>query len=82
MAHNVNHINKHEFLPLYRQARQAGLYRNNIEVGFAATGLVPYNPDRVLLLLYTEYRTPLPQCPPLNAFWAAETPYNITSLQQ
>ena len=83
MARGVNHIDKHEFLPLYRQARQAALHRNNIQAGFAATGLVPYNPDRVLSLLHTEYQTPLPQHrSPLNTSWAAETPHNITSLQQ
>ena len=82
MAHDINHINKHEFLPLYRQARPTALHRNNILAGFAATGLVPYDPDRVLSLLHTEYRTPSPQRPPSNASWTAETPHNITGLQQ
>ena len=60
MSCSVNHIDKHEFLLLYRQARQVVLYRNNIQAGFAATGLVPYSPDRVLAQLYTEYWTLLP----------------------
>src|SRR6266702_8603921 len=81
MAGGVNHINKYEFLPLYRQARQTALHQNNIQAGFAATGLVPYSPNRVLAQLYAEYQTP-PPCPPSNASWAAETPYNITELQQ
>ena len=80
IAYGINHINKYEFLLLYRQARQVVLYRNNIQVGFAATGLVPYNPDRVLSLLYTEYQILLPQRRPLDASWAAETPYNTTGL--
>ena len=83
MARGVNHIDKHEFLPLYRQARQAALHQGNIQAGFAATGLVPYSPDRVLAQLYTEYRTPSPQrCPQSNTFWAAETPHNVAELQQ
>jgi hypothetical protein len=49
MAGGVNYINKHEFLPLYRQARQTALHQNNIQAGFAATGLVPYSPNRVLV---------------------------------
>jgi len=49
IGRGVNHINKREFLPLYRQARQIALYQNNILAGFAATGLVPYSPNRVLL---------------------------------
>jgi len=60
MARSVNHINKYKFLPLYRQARQAALHWNNIQAGFAATGLVPYDLDRVLLLLHTKYWTPSP----------------------
>ena len=83
MSRSVNHINKHEFLPLYRQARQVVLYQNNIRAGFAATGLVLYSPDRVLLQLYTKYRTLLLQhYPQLNVSWAAKTPYNIAELQQ
>jgi len=66
MAGGVNHINKHEFLPLYRQARQTALYQNNIQAGFIATGLVPYSPNRVLAQLHAEYQTPPPRSP-LNA---------------
>ena len=82
ISRSVNYINKHEFLPLYRQARQAVLHQNNIQAGFAATGLVLYSPDRVLAQLYTEYQTPSPQCPQLDIPWAAETPHNVAELQQ
>ena len=82
MARGVNYINKREFLPLYRQSRQAALHQNNIRAGFTATGLVPYDLDRVLSLLHTKYQTPSPPRPPLDVSQAAETPYNITSLQQ
>ena len=60
MGRGINHINKCEFLPLYRQVRQAALHRNNILAGFAATSLVPYSPNRVLVQLYTKYWTLLP----------------------
>ena len=83
MGRGINHIDKHEFLPLYRQARPTALHRNNILAGFAATGLVPYSPDRVLAQLHTEYQTPSPQRrPQSNASWVAETPHNIAELQQ
>ena len=81
MSRGVNHINKREFLPLYKQARQIALHQNNIQAGFAATGLVPYSPDRVLSQLHAEYQTPPPR-PPSNASWAAETPHNIAELQK
>ena len=60
ISYGVNYINKREFLPIYRQARQAALYQNNIWAGFAATGLVLYSLDRVLLQLNTEYQIPSP----------------------
>jgi hypothetical protein len=83
MGCGVNHIDKHEFLPLYRQARQVALYQNNIQAGFAATGLVPYSPDRMLAELHTEFRTPSPQpCPASDASWVAETPHNVAELHK
>ena len=57
MAGGVNYIDKHEFLPLYMQARQTALHQNNIQAGFIATGLVPYNPNRVLVQLHAKYQT-------------------------
>ena len=82
ISRGVNHIDKREFLPLYRQARQTALHQNNILAGFAATGLVPYSPDRVLAQLHTKYQTPSPQRLQSNASWTAETPHNIAELQQ
>ena len=78
ISRGVNYINKREFLPLYRQARQTALHQNNIQAGFAATGLILYSPNRVLSQLHAEYQTP-PR-PPLNASWAAKTPHNIAKL--
>jgi hypothetical protein len=81
MSLGVNHIDKQEFLPLYQQARIEALHQANIRSGFAATGLVPYNPDRVLSLLNTQLRTPSPpKSPPQQQPWVAETPHNITEL--
>lgn len=83
ISRGINHVNKYEFLPLYRQARQTALHQSNIRAGFAATGLVLYNPDYVLSQLHAEYQTPSPQRrPPSSASWAAETPHNITKLQK
>jgi len=81
MSLGVNHIDKQDFLPLYQQARAEALHENNLRAGFAATGLVPYEPDRVLLLLNTQYRTPSPQLLPQEQAWTSETPHNITQLQ-
>ena len=46
-----------------------------------ATGLVPFDPTRVLSLLHAELRTPTPPPPPPNDIWTAKTPHNIHELQ-
>jgi hypothetical protein len=83
MGRGVSHIDKHEFLPLYRLARQAALHQNNIQAGFAATGLVPYSHDRMLAQLHIENQTPLPQRrPQSNASRTPETHHNAAELQK
>jgi hypothetical protein len=82
MSLGVNHIDKQEFIPLYQQARIEALHENNVRSGFAATGLVPFNPDRVLSLLHAQYYTPSPQLlPQVQPKWVAETPHDIIELQ-
>jgi hypothetical protein len=81
MSLGVNHINKQEFIPLYQQARSEALHERNIQSGFAATGLVPHNPERVLSILHTPIHTPSPQLLPQEAYSTA-TPHNISKLQQ
>jgi hypothetical protein len=47
----INHVDKAEFLPAFMQARMQAFSENNIKSSFAATGLVPMNPDQVLSTL-------------------------------
>jgi len=44
----INHIDKPDFLAIYQYTHMRVLSASNIQSGFAATGLVPYQPDRVL----------------------------------
>jgi hypothetical protein len=80
----IDHIDKQEFLRLYQQARPEALYKNNIQSGFRATGINPYDPDQVLTVLHTTLRTPSPQLlPQANPeLWTTETPHNIAELGQ
>lgn len=55
----IFHINKEEFLYLYLRVRAAVISEQNIQSGFRATGLIPYDPQRVLTSL-TVIRTPSP----------------------
>ena len=43
-----NHITKVEFLPAFHTAHQQAITAETILAGFAATALVPFNPERVL----------------------------------
>jgi hypothetical protein len=82
MSLGVNQIDKQEFLSIYQDARAEALHQNNVRSGFAATGLVPYEPDRVLSLLHVQYHTPSPQLRPhTQPAWTAETPHDIVELE-
>jgi hypothetical protein len=83
MGLGVNHIDKVEFLPLYREARAQSLSSKNVVSSFAATGIAPFDPDRVLNHLLTRFQTPTPpfQLSPARVSLTAETPRNITQLE-
>jgi hypothetical protein len=53
MRNRVNHINKQDFLTVYYTAYTETISLANIQSSFAATGLVLYDPERVLSKLYT-----------------------------
>jgi len=80
----INHIDKRDFLIAYQHARKEALSASNICSGFAATGLVPYQPDQVLSQLHIQMKTPTP--PPTShsnqsVSWVPETSYNIKELE-
>jgi hypothetical protein len=45
---NINKVGKENFTCLYSPARTKAFTTRNIKAGFAACGLYPFNPDRVL----------------------------------
>jgi DDE superfamily endonuclease len=55
----VFHIDKADFLAMYQQARSSVFYQQTIASGFRSTGLIPFNPERVLSEL-TFTKTPSP----------------------
>lgn len=74
----INHISKEEFLGLYYEAHQA-ITPKSIINSFAATGLVPFNPDIVLSTL-SPIRTPSPVIS-IGATWESQTPHTVAGLQ-
>jgi hypothetical protein len=61
----VNHIDKADFLTAYNKARTESITPAIVRSGFTATGLVPFDPDRVLSKLNIQIRTPTPLLVPI-----------------
>lgn len=77
----INHVDKPEFLSIYKEARAEALSAENIRSGFRATGLVPIDPEQVLSRLHITFRTPSPVVAETGP-WQSETPHNLEQLQQ
>jgi hypothetical protein len=85
MRRGTHHIDKQDFLQAYLIARTEAASIANIQSGFAATGLVPYDPERVLSKLCTQLKTPTPpssshaqQAPQP---WQFQTPHDTVQLE-
>jgi hypothetical protein len=81
MRLGVNHIDKDEFLRHYPSAHVQAITEKTIRAGFAATGLVPFDPDRVLSTLSPIVRTPSP-VPTEESVWESKTPRTIKEIKR
>jgi hypothetical protein len=83
MRNGVNHIDKQDFLEAYYNARKETMNQANISISFAATRVLPYDPERVLAKLNTQLRTLTP--PPASAIkqgpWVPKTLHNTAQLE-
>ena len=77
----INHIDKLDFLEAYPSARIEAFKSETIKNSFAAAGLIPYNPDRVLSKLNICLRTPTPPSS-RGSEWSPKTPSNYVQLQK
>jgi len=77
----VNHVDKADFLHLLRIARNKALSAQNIIQSFAATGLVPFDPDQVLATLSIRPYTPPETTATEVDQWQPETPHNLAQLE-
>jgi hypothetical protein len=80
-----HHIDKFDFLTAFPKARQEAFKFETIKNAFAASGIVPYNPVRVLEKLNIQLKTPTP--PPSRgstsqSSWGLQTPHNTVQLQR
>lgn len=81
MRLGVNHIDKDEFLRHYPSAHVQAMTEKTIQSGFAATGLVPFDPDRVLSTLNPVVRTPSP-VPTEESVWESKTSRTIKEIRR
>ena len=57
---HITHIAKEDFLPAFYKAHNVAITKSNIQAGFKATGLVPYDPNYVISQLDIKLHTPTP----------------------
>jgi hypothetical protein len=81
MRNRINHITKLEFLPCFKAAYNAVFTSSNIQGGFRGAGLVPFDPERVIMSLDVKLRTPSPQLPINNEAWQSQTPSNTLEFE-
>jgi hypothetical protein len=82
---NINHIDKLDFLAAFPQARAEAFKPATIQNAFAAAGLVPYDPDRVISKLDVQLRTPTPlgsRPGSQSSAWSPKTPANLKQLNR
>ncbi|ODM14636.1 hypothetical protein SI65_09981 [Aspergillus cristatus] len=81
MQKGINVVDKTEFLYIYPTVHYQALSSSNIQSSFAATGLVPFSPERVLSKLHIPYKTPTPPSSSHSNQCAGKTPADINQLE-
>ena len=79
MRNRISHITKLEFLPCFKRAFDAAITPSNIQGGFRGAGLVLFDPERVIIGLDVQLRTPSP-LPVNNSPWQSQTPSNTLEI--
>jgi hypothetical protein len=75
MRNKITRITKTEFLPCFIAAHNASITTSNILGGFRGAGLVPFDPEAVILTLSVRLRTP-PVPTVEDSPWQSQTPSN------
>ena len=77
---HVTYITKIEFFITFQAAFRVTFIKENVKAGFKGAGLIPFDPEAVLLKLDIKLRTPLPlgsRSISANP-WVSQTPHNLT----
>jgi hypothetical protein len=81
IRNQITHITKTKFLPCFIGAYNAAITPSNIQGGFQGAGLVPFNPQRVIIGLNVKLRTLSPLLPSNNEPWQSQTPKNLVEFE-
>ena len=76
-----NHIDKLDFLEVYPRACTEVFKADTIKNSFAAAGLIPFNPERVLSQLNIQLKTPTPPGSQ-SSNSDPKTPHNLNQLKK
>ena len=82
---SYNHIDKLDFLAEYPRARIEAFKPQTIQNSFAATGITPFDPERVLSKLNISLRTPTPPASrpsSRSSQFSPKTPRTVIQLQK
>jgi hypothetical protein len=76
---HITHVDKKAFLATFQLVYNKAILKSNILLSFQATGLIPLNPEAVLLRLEVKPRT---LTPPLlgPTTWQPKTPTNAIEI--
>ncbi|KFY88377.1 hypothetical protein V500_06376 [Pseudogymnoascus sp. VKM F-4518 (FW-2643)] len=84
MRMQITHITKDDFFAAFLEAFNASITEKNIQAGFKATGLIPYNPESVITRLDPK---PITLSPPTSRSgtpnsWVTKTPQTAYEVNQ
>jgi hypothetical protein len=84
MQMQITHITKDDFLATFLEAFNASMTAKNVQAGFKATRLVPYDPESVINRLDLKPITPSPLSSRLNTpnSWVTKTPQTSYDINQ
>jgi hypothetical protein len=78
--YGTKQIKKEAFLPAFKAAFEKAITKDNIFAGFRGAGLVPHDPEAVILKLDVVLRTPTPPKPE-DTPWESKTPSNLREVE-
>ena len=80
IRNRIHHVDKLSFLPAFKAAFERAFIKDNICSSFRGAGLVPFNPEVVLLKLSIKLCTPTPPAVE-DTLWESKTPSNPYKLE-